>query len=374
MKEEANINNQTNFNIFHYGQVWEDADLLIEALNLKPNDTVLSIASAGDNSFALLAQGVKKVYGIDESFPQIACCELRKAMYRQLNHQDHLVFGGVIQKEMDRVAVFKQLEIPATVRKYWQDNIETIKKGFMTQGKFEHYFETFRTDLLPLIHNEKRIDALLTSKPEDARTGYYHRVWNNMRYKLILKNFLSYLMMERLGQDKEFCNHVEGSVIDRIHNRITQAMTKLDPSENPYLHFILKGYYTDVLPYSLRLENYEKIRAGLDKIEFLQIGIEEFITDCPDQIDAFNLSDIFECMSQERADVLYERLISNSNNGARLAYWKMLAARSNENLRDKLGVKSSREQNEQFSLQNKAFFYSDFYLDIFGIVNEVSRS
>lgn len=357
------IENRANFDFVRYAQVWEDADLLIEALALKADDVVLSIASAGDNAFALLAQGVEKVYGVDLSFPQIACCELRKAMYEQLDHQAHLLFGGVIQGEMDRIAVFNQLKLSNEVREYWQNHLDAIKTGFMTQGKFERYFETFRTKLLPKVHNKKRINGLLIPKNEQDRTAYYDKVWNNIRFKLIFKFFFSRRMMGRLGRDKEFFKYVEGRVADRIHSRVTHAMTKLDPSKNPYLHFILTGYYESVLPYSLRPENYEKIKANLNRIDFQQVSIEQFIVDYEGQISAFNLSDIFEYMTQEEMDNLYEQMVGKSKSGTRFAYWNMLVPRSSDPLREKFGIKTSQEKNKSFLLKDKAFFYSKFYLD-----------
>ena len=366
-----NIENRTNFDIVRYAQVWEDADLLIEALDLSADDVVLSIASAGDNAFALLASGVKKVYGIDLSFPQIACCELRKAMYRQLSHREHLLFGGVIQGEMDRLAVFATLDLPHDVREFWQNHVADIKAGFMTRGKFERYFETFRTKLLPRVHHQRRIDGLLTPKSEDERTRYYDKTWNNLRFKLIFQLFFSRFMMGRLGRDKEFFKYVEGSVANRIHGRVTHAMTKLDPSENPYLHFILNGYYTDVFPYSLRPENYEKIRANLDRIEFQKIAIQDFMASCKEKISAFNLSDIFEYMTVAEMDTLYKMMATKSTIGARFAYWNMLAPRSSENLREYPGLKTSQEKNKLFLLKDKAFFYSGFYLDVLAYSSEV---
>ncbi|MCL2615860.1 MAG: BtaA family protein [Dehalococcoidia bacterium] len=48
MKSE--IEKRTKFDAIRYSQVWEDADLIIDALSLKADDIVLSIASAGDNA------------------------------------------------------------------------------------------------------------------------------------------------------------------------------------------------------------------------------------------------------------------------------------------------------------------------------------
>jgi S-adenosylmethionine-diacylglycerol 3-amino-3-carboxypropyl transferase len=37
-----------------YANCWEDADILLAGLDIKTGDLVLSIGSAGDNSFSLL--------------------------------------------------------------------------------------------------------------------------------------------------------------------------------------------------------------------------------------------------------------------------------------------------------------------------------
>jgi len=361
---KSEIESRAVFDLIRYSQVWEDADLLIEALDIKENDIALSIASAGDNAFALLAQNPAKVYAVDLSFAQIACCQLRKSMYRQLSHKEHLVFGGVISSDIDRVAVFNKLELSPEVRKYWENNAELIKKGFMAQGKFERYFKLFRKKVLPLVHTRREVAMLLTQKSDEERKIYYENVWNNLRWKMIFRIFFSRFVMGRFGRDKEFFKYVEGSVANKILSRSRHALSILDTSQNPYLHYILNGEYSTVLPYSLREENYDIIRNNLDKIEFSKVSIEQFATEFDGEINAFNLSDIFEYMTQDGMDTLYEAMLKKAAGGARFAYWNMLAPRKcSTTLCEIYGVESDEKQNEQFLLKDKAFFYSKFYLD-----------
>jgi len=361
---KSEIESRARFDIVRYSQVWEDADLLIEALNLKEDDVVLSIASAGDNAFSLLAQNPAKVYAVDLSAAQIACCELRKAMYLQLSHKEHLIFGGVVSGDMDRIAVFKTLNLSPETKQFWDENIEIIKKGFMTQGKFEMYFALFRNKLIPFIHNRRTIANLLSPKGDNERKTFYEKTWNNLRWKMMFRVFFSRYVMGRLGRDKEFFKFVEGSVADRILSRAKHALSVLDTSKNPYLHFILHGEYTTVFPFSLREENYNSIKNNLDKIEFRKISIEEFIAGYDGKINAYNLSDIFEYMTQSNMDDLYETMLKKAASGARFAYWNMLAPRKcSEALCEKYSVKTDEEQNTQFLLKDKAFFYSKFYLD-----------
>ena len=372
----SEIEARAKFDLIRYAQVWEDADLLIEALNVQENDIVLSIASAGDNAFALLAQNPAKVYAVDLNFSQIACCELRKAMYKNLNWQEHLQFGGVIKAdshknlEADRIKLFNERlkqDLPDNICEYWERNLSFIGSGFMAQGKFERYFALFRKRVLPLIHSKKDIERLILPKSREERISFYESTWNNRRWRAIFNLFFSRFMMGRLGRDKEFFRFVEGSVADRILARCKHALTELDPSRNPYLHFILYGKYANVLPFALREENYEKIRRNLDKIEFRKQAAEEFAEDFNGKINAFNLSDIFEYMTQDGMNSLYEILLKNAAKNARFAYWNMLAPRScGSTLCDKYGVQTSEEQNEIFLKKDKAFFYSKFYLDTVG--------
>ena len=362
MKSE--IEKRARFDLIRYSQVWEDADLLIEALDTKEGDIVLSIASAGDNAFALLAQNPAMVYAVDLSFAQIACCELRRAMYRQLSHKEHLIFGGVIRGEMDRTVVFKKLDLPRDVREYWEYNMALIESGFMIQGKFERYFKLFREKVLPLVHTQREIAELIVSKPEKQRRAFYDKVWNNRRWRMMFSLFFSRFIMGRLGRDKEFFKFVEGSVANRILARTKHALTELDTSQNPYLQFILYGEYINAFPYSLREENYDKIRSNLDRIEFRKISIETFTAGFDGQINAFNLSDIFEYMTQEGMDTLYEAMLLKAGPGARFAYWNMLAPRKcSETLQKTYGVGTCKKRNGEFLMKDKAFFYSKFYLD-----------
>ena len=362
---KSEIENRAKFDLIRYSQVWEDADLLIEALDLKENDIALSIASAGDNAFAMLAQNPAKVYAIDLNATQIACCELRKAMYAQLSHREHLVFGGVVSGNMDRAAVFSKLELPRSVREYWEHNIELIKKGFMTQGKFEQYFALFRNKVLPLVHSRRNVDRLLSPKNDEQRKVFYENVWNNFRWRIMFRIFFSRFLMGRLGRDKEFFKFVEGSVADRILTRCKHALSVLDTSQNPYLHFILNGEYTTALPYSLREENYDRIKNSLGNIEFRKVSIEQFVSEFDGEINAFNLSDIFEYMTQEGMDTLYETMLQKAAPGARFAYWNMLVPRKcSEKLCAKYGVKTDGKRNAEYLLRDKAFFYSRFYLDV----------
>src|SRR5439155_15927305 len=76
------IATRADFSIIRYAQCWEDADVLLDALDIHPGEVCLSIASAGDNTLALLTRNPKRVVAVDLSASQLACLELRVAAFR----------------------------------------------------------------------------------------------------------------------------------------------------------------------------------------------------------------------------------------------------------------------------------------------------
>ena len=103
MKSEAA--SHADFSEIRYAQCWEDADILIKALNIQPGATCLSIASAGDNALAMLAQGAGRVIALDLNPSQLHCLALRVAAYKTLSHQELLELMGSVSCR-DRSALF----------------------------------------------------------------------------------------------------------------------------------------------------------------------------------------------------------------------------------------------------------------------------
>src|SRR3954470_11352715 len=83
-----------DFSEIRYAQCWEDADILLEGLDVRPGDVCLSIASAGDNALAMLTRSPARVLALDLSPAPLACVELRVAAYKALEHAELLELIG----------------------------------------------------------------------------------------------------------------------------------------------------------------------------------------------------------------------------------------------------------------------------------------
>jgi S-adenosylmethionine-diacylglycerol 3-amino-3-carboxypropyl transferase len=360
---DAAIAERANFDEIRYAQVWEDADALLLGLESQPGATLVSICSAGDNALALLITDPARVVVLDLSLAQISCLRLRMAAMRRLDHAAFLELLGSRASErrgelLDRAAA----ELDEGDCAFWMARrAAVVRYGAAGIGKFERYFRLMRTWFLPLVHDRATVDAVLMSRTPAERERFLAERWNNRRWHLLLRTFFSNFVMGRLGRDPAFFDHVQGSAADYVTRRILHAVVELDPAENPYLHWILKGGHGAALPLAWRAEHYETIRSRLDRLDIRPGSLERFVS-TGETADGFNLSDIFEYMDRRDFSGVYGRLLDASRPGTRFVYWNMMVPRRVPG-EYASRVSTRRDLEARGGAMDKAFFYSDFVIE-----------
>lgn len=357
------IEERASFDLIRYANCWEDADILCAALRPRPGRRVLSIASGGDNALALAAEGAE-VVAADLSPAQLAVVELKMAAIRRLERAEVLAFLGLRPSDR-RVEILAELsgDLTPAAREYWQERIGAISSGIVHGGKFESYFNLFRTRLLPLVHGRRTVLSLREPREEAERVEFYERTWNNLRWRMLFRVFFSRFVMGRLGRDPEFFRYVEGSVAERILERARYALTTLPTHENPYLEYILTGNFGESQPRYLRPEPFAALKERLDLVT-LEVGSVEDVArnDSGGGFDGFNLSDVFEYLDEATTERLYGEMLGVARAGARLAYWNMLVPRScPPAFRDR--VEPLDDESRRLFARDQAFFYSAFLVD-----------
>lgn len=360
---DDSIENRAKFDIVRYANCWEDADILVSALQPGTGKRFLSIASSGDNTLSLIAEGAD-VVAADLSTAQLACLELRCAAFRNLEYDDTLAFLGVTQSQQ-RMRTFQSLrhDLSTAAVAFWDRHRDAIYSGVIHMGKFENYFRVFRKRVLPLIHNRSTVARMLEPKGKSERLRFWNASWNNLRWRALLRLFFSRFLMARMGRDPEFFRYVTGSISDQIQRRARYAIVDLAPDQNPYLQYIAVGNYSTALPRYLRSEHYEAIRSGLDRLTIFRGPIEQAAaTHGEGRFDGFNLSDIFEYVNEQTSSRVYGELLKHAKPSARLAYWNTFVPRScPRDFADH--VRPLDQLSADLFAQDKAFFYNHFQVD-----------
>ena len=358
------IGKSADFSQLRYAQCWEDADLLLRALTPARHHRLLSIAAAGDNTLALVAQGTERVVAVDLSVAQIASLELRVVAYRHLEYAETMALLGVqpSNKRLDLYNTCRPMLSPAS-QNYWDANAEMIRAGVVAQGRFERYLRTFSKRILPLIHSSQTCNSLLQRRNLVGRCKFYTTVWDTWRWRLLFRVFFSRPIMGRFGRHPAFFRYTEGDIATSVLTRTRHALTLLDPTRNPYLQWILLGHYGPALPYALRPQNYPLIRRNLHKLEWHTVALEDYLVNAkPGHFDGFNLSNIFEYMSLDAYHAALEGIIRAARPHARLVYWNLLAPRRRP-MHMAHRLLSLDNLATTLHRQDKAFFYSALVIE-----------
>lgn len=363
---------KVDFSAIRYAQGWEDPACLERALAINSTDRVLSIAAAGDNSFALLLMGdsgPERVTSVDMNPAQCALVELKRAAILTLSHAELLQFLGVRPADGNRTTMYSRVRaaLPAEARAYWDTRSDLLSAGVITTGRLERFFGHFRRYMLPLTHTRRTVQSLVLEHRDPAeRAIFWDETFANRRWNAMVRTFFSQFVIGKLGRDPAFFEHVRmDSVSAHYAARARHACAVLDPSTNWFLHEIyLGGYPVDtVMPPYLLESNFELLRSRLDRLDVHCAELETFLAShAPGSFTKFNLSDIFEWMSDDAYEHMLRALIRTSTAGGRLAYWNNLVLRSRP---DSMAgqLRPLRDLARQIHAEDRAFLYRDFQVE-----------
>jgi len=340
--------------IIKYSNCWEDADLLLASVPETAEGNFLSIASGGDNSFALLTKNPKSLIMVDMNKVQLYMCELKMAAFNRLNHSEMLGFIGV-QNTVNRREIYEVIKKDLTLaaQRFWDQNLESVEQGIIHCGKFERYFKLFRTKVLPWIHKQKTVERLIQPKSIVHQEIFYHDVWNSWRWRFLFRVFFSKTVMGRFCRTKEYLNQVEVPVGKFIFEKAENHLILPAAQENYFLHFIFTGAFQPTLPPYLREEHFDHIRENLKNIKLKHSTAEEAFNQ-HDAFDFFNFSNIFEYMSWPQFEAFERALRPKINRGGAVSYWNLMVDRQFST------IDSDHYLSQKIELKDKGFFYKRF--------------
>ncbi len=353
---------KVNFQIIRYANCWEDADILLEGLSPIKGSKILSIGSAGDNSFSLLVANPEMVIAVDINKIQLYLIELKKICIKRLVHEEALNFLG-FKPSSNRTNVFNKLknELSNEAKKYWEANINCIESGIIYAGKFERYFILFSHKILPCIHSNKTVQELFKIKPEKEQEVFYNKKWNTWRWKTLFKIFFSRYIMGKFGRDPAFLKEVEISVGDNIYNKAGRHLQSAEAQHNFILHFNLTRNFGNLYPHYMRKENYDIIQSNINNLQLHEGYAEDAITSFG-KFNYMNLSNIFEYMNEHVFETTSHALINGMTKEGKLAYWNLMVRRRISAI---LPGKVNYEEDVSIKLteKDKGFFYNQFIID-----------
>jgi S-adenosylmethionine-diacylglycerol 3-amino-3-carboxypropyl transferase len=357
----------------HYSQCWEDPRVLRDGLEVTPEDDVISIASGGDNTFALLLDHPKSITAVDKNQAQIFLVELKMQAIQNLTYDDFVSFVGA-RPCQNRQRLYSRIRssLSEQARRYWDAHTESIRRGIIHCGKFENYFAIFRQIVLPLIHTRKGVKELLEASSLDQQRIAYDEMWDNRRWRWMFLVFFGKFLLGRVGRDPSLFRYVTvNNVGEELLRRSCHGLTEVSIHDNFFVEYILTGQYTNLEiahPY-LRESHFQFFKENIGKIQLVCGSLRDYLKNLSaGTVSKFNLSDIFEYMSDDDFHMTLQEIQHVSRADLRLAYWTLFVPRAvPSSLADRMILHLSSERR---LATGRTFFYESFY--VWDVTREIS--
>lgn len=348
-----------------YAQCWEDPQIDRAAFNINSKDVVFTITSGGCNALTFLLDNPRKVLAIDLNPHQNYLLELKIAAMKSLSYDEVLQLMG-IRKSTSRIKLYKESrnQLSNAAQVFWDDHLREIKMGLIHSGRYEKYMRLLRRILIILI-GKRTINRLFSASDASEKQMIYNKKWDNMRWKLFTRVFLSRQIMSFLFTS-DFFTYLDKkfSFGKNFSEKVKRAVTKLPLAENYFLTYILYGNYNqEHLPPYLQRNNYEKIQSRLNRIEIITGNCSDYFGNLSDYtISKFNFTNIFEWMSAEEFEKLLNETIRVAKNNSIITYRNLLVRREHPAILDNQ-IRSCNDLAEKLHDSDLSFIYDRYVVE-----------
>ncbi len=316
--------------VFHgivFNMSWEDPEMDRQAFRLTPDDTVISISSAGCNPLNFLCQSPKRLITVDGNPAQNAIVELKLAALAAL---DHATFFDIFAARRPAVVlkVYRgQLRplLSQRAREFWDKNLWMAARGLYNFGRMGLFCRILRRFLTLLGLQPRELDGFFELRSLAEQADWYHhylapRLWGPWARRFVMFKPLLYLS----GVHPEQYRLVDGrhDMYEYVKERVEYALTKVPAYDNYFLSQAATGCFRGnrVPPYLLE-ENFETLRRNLGRVQVVNGWLGPFLDTQPAQsINKFNLLDIFDWMTPPMFEATLKSVLRAAAPGATLIY------------------------------------------------------
>lgn len=321
-----------------YPQIWEDPEVDLAAMELRPEHNVMTIASGGCNMLTYLARGPASIDVVDLNASHIALNKLKLAAFAHLpGHADVMRFFGIANEPYNSEAyrTFIAPHLDFETRRYWEKRrLNGQKRIDVFNGNF------YRTGLLGRFigasHMAARLYGVDLTELMEARTIEEQRAFFNdriapmfdrkvVRWITARKSSLFGLGIPPRQFDELASLTEEKTLAGVLRERVEKLACHFPLSENYFAwQAFARRYPTPEegkLPPYLALENYLPIKDNLGRVSLHHANFEAVLaTKAEGSMDRFVLLDAQDWMTDQQINNLWREITRTARQGARVIF------------------------------------------------------
>ena len=311
------------FQGFVYNQIWEDPDVDLAALALKPNHRVLTIASGGCNVLNYLAADPAKIIAVDLNPNHIALTRLKLSALQNLpSYEEFFRFFGQANDRANRTAYddFLSQRLDKVTRRYWEKHIplrgrriNMFARNLYRYGLLGRFIGVLHT--VAKLHGKKLEPILAARTPAEQRRLFERHIAPLFDYKSIKMLSKSPVSLYALGIPPAQYDELvaAGDPIAVLRERVERLACDFPIQENYFAWQAFgRGYdleHRAAVPAYLQRETYDLIRTRTDKVEVHHASLTDFLAAQPaHSMHRYVLLDAQDWMNSDQITALWRQI------------------------------------------------------------------
>ena len=320
-----------------YNTCWEDPALDRVALQLRPDDRLLVITSAGCNALDYLLAGAGEVHAVDVNPIQNALLELKVAGIRHLDHKAFFALFGRGRAADARSMYHDALrpDLSPLAQKFWDKHIRFFNGKGWRNSFFYHGTAGFLAKLVltnaRVMHRlGGAIEDILAAQTVEEQCAIYesrirHRMWTPWLRWFLARHTTLTLLGVPWPQRDQIVAQYPGKVIGFIRDALETVVTRLPFHNNYFWRVYFQGHYTpDCCPEYLKPDNFVRLKGGLvDQLTITTATVTDFLRHTRQKLSKFVLLDHMDWMSCNNPQGLAEEwsaILDKARRGSRVIF------------------------------------------------------
>jgi len=327
-----------------YPQIWEDPDVDLEALRLRPDSRMVTISSGGCNVLSYLTANPAEITAVDLNKAHVALGRLKLHAAQKLpNHQTFFRFFGEADEKANIAAYerFLRDDLDPEARAYWEGRavagLGRRRISLFSRDLYHHGLLGYFIGAGHFVARLYGIDPkdMVRSKSLDEQRSYFETALAPLfdkrlvRWATSKKISLYGLGIPPAQYEALVSASSTGDMSAVLRQRLEKLACDFSLDDNYFAWQAFgRGYApsessgeSGPLPLYLKPEHFADIRQRADRVKVLNRNFTEHLqTEADDSLDAYVLLDAQDWMTDAQLNALWSEITRTARPGARVIF------------------------------------------------------
>lgn len=318
-----------------YAQIWEDPDVDMKALQIRPDSRMIAIASGGCNVLSYLTADPEAITAVDLNTAHIALNKLKLASARHLPDYDHFRRFFAEADSTANIAAYREhvaRHLDELTRRYWEGRDLSGRRrinGFSSNI----YKRGLLGNFIGVAHLLARLYRIDLSAILDARTIEEQRsVFEREMAPVFDKRFVRWLTDQPaslfgLGIPPAQFDALAGNepMAEVLRRRLARLACDFPVSDNYFAWQAFGRSYgrksASPLPPYLQRDHWQSVRDRADRVEVRHANLTEHLSTLPERsLDRYVLLDAQDWMTDDQLNALWQQITRTARPEARVLF------------------------------------------------------